>query len=247
MSKPVFLVAGVGNASGTGSHAARLFARSGYTVALLARSADSLNALADEIKKEGGDAVSIPIASYSPADIASAFEELSTKLPHPQYALRVALFNSSHAVFKSFLELTPEDISTSLSVNVETSFAFARGAILSFQQNEPAENGARGTLIFTGATASTRGNVMTSAFAASKHALRALSQSLAKAYGKEGVHVAHAIIDGRIYNTNHDHSSTDADLRLHPSDIADAYLYLAKQNKSAWTWELDLRPAHEKW
>lgn len=106
--------------------------------------------------------------------------------------------------------------------------------------------GAKGTLIFTGATASLRGNTTTALLATGKHAIRALSQSLNKEFGKENIHVCEAIIDGWIYN---DHTKeilagrgigeSDTDKILIPETIAENYLYLAHQKRSAWTWELD--------
>ncbi|THH07724.1 hypothetical protein EW146_g9223, partial [Bondarzewia mesenterica] len=113
------------------------------------------------------------------------------------------------------------------------------------------EKGKRGTLLFTGATASLRGNVTTSAFATGKFGLRALAQSLSKEFGKENIHVAHVIIDGGIV-TDRSRARGEAwvnnpDVRLEPDSIAKAYQYLTEQDRSAWTWELDLRPAHEKW
>jgi len=125
---------------------------------------------------------------------------------------------------------------------------------VAFKDLELNEVGKRGTLIFTGATASIRGNVVTSAFAAGKHGLRALSQSLAKEFGKQNIHVAHAIIDGGILTdmarqrmTPEQAANPDPDARLTPEAIANAYLFLTRQDRSAFTWELDLRPAHEKW
>lgn len=94
-------------------------------------------------------------------------------------------------MFKKFLDVTPEDIEQSTQVNIIAAFAFSRQAILTFKENEiEAGNGKRGALVFTGATASLRGNVFTSAFASSKFALRALSQSLSKEFGKENIHVS---------------------------------------------------------
>jgi len=112
--------------------------------------------------------------------------------------------------------------------------------------------GARGTLLFTGATASVRGNVTTSAFSAGKYALRSLSQSLAKEFGKQNIHVAHAVIDGGILTERSaklrgEEWAKDEDRRLSAEGIAEAYVYLTHQPRSTWTWELDLRPAHENW
>ena len=99
------------------------------------------------------------------------------------------MWNAGSGVWKPFLDVTEKDITTSLQVNVTAAFAFSRGAILAFKQNRLDETGSRGTLIFTGATAAIRGNVTTSAFAAGKFGIRALSQSLAKEFGKENIHV----------------------------------------------------------
>jgi len=102
------------------------------------------------------------------------------------------VFNAAHAAWKPFLDITEADIEGSTDVNINASFAFSREAILAFKENDiDQENGAKGTLIFTGATSSLRGNKTTSAFSAGKFALRALSQSLGKEFGKENIHVRH--------------------------------------------------------
>ena len=111
--------------------------------------------------------------------------------------LRVALFNAGHGVWKPFLDITEEEQRAALEINVLTAFAFSREVLLEFTKNDfeqPSEGGKagarkRGTLIFTGATASLRGNTTTSVFAAAKSGLRALSQSLAKEFGKQNIHV----------------------------------------------------------
>jgi len=250
--KRVLVVAGLGNGSGTGAATARLFAKQGYSVALIARG-DSVSTIAEEINSSGGQATPFPIASYSHDDVTAAWTGIHAKFPKPEYVIRVALFNTAGFVWKPFLELTPDDIQTSLQTNVAGAFSFARGAIQAFKENDIEEsNGKRGTLLFTGATASIRGNVLTSAFAAGKFGVRALSQSLAKEFGKENIHVAHSIIDGGILmNVQRARQSAewiaDENVRLNPESIASAYLYLVNQDRSAWTWEIDLRPAHEKW
>ncbi|PPQ69120.1 hypothetical protein CVT26_003568 [Gymnopilus dilepis] len=250
--KRVLVVAGLGNGSGTGAATARLFAKQGYTVALIARG-DSTKAIADEINGAGGQATPFPVPSYSHDDLTAAWTAIHAAFPKPSYIIRVALFNAAGFVWKPFLELTPEDVQGSLQTNVAAAFSFARGAIQTFKQNDIEEsNGKRGTLLFTGATASIRGNVLTSAFAAGKFGVRALSQSLAKEFGKENIHVAHSIIDGGILmNLQRARQSQEwianENVRLNPESIANAYLYLVNQDRSAWTWEIDLRPAHEKW
>ncbi|RPD59548.1 NAD(P)-binding protein [Lentinus tigrinus ALCF2SS1-6] len=253
-TRPLFVVAGIGNGSGTGAAAARLFAQKGYRVALIARNADSLNRLAGEINSAGGEAAGFPISDYSYGATLSVFDNIAAHKwsSAGSSSLRVALWNAGSGVWKPFLDVTEKDVETSLQTNVTAAFAFSRGAVLAFKQNDIDERGKRGTLLFTGATAAIRGNVTTSAFAAGKFGLRALSQSLAKEFGKENIHVTHAIIDGGILTDRSSSYRDEAwinnpDLRLDANSIAKSYLYLVEQDRSAWTWELDLRPAHEKW
>ena len=135
--------------------------------------------------------------SYSDDHIASAWEAVHAKFPKPKYIIRVALFNVAHGVWKPFLDITPQDVQDCLQINVAAAFSFTRGAILSFKDNDIEQpNGKRGILIFTGATSSARGNAVSSAFAAGKFGTQALSQGLAKEFGKEEIHVAHV----RLYH-----------------------------------------------
>jgi len=250
--KPIVVVAGVGNGSGTGAATARVFAEAGYRVALIARNADHLKNTAQEINAAGGEAAPFPVAAYDAPSIEGAFTNIKSRWPSSQ--LKVAVYNAAHGVWKPFLELKDEDVEQSVNINIRAAFAFARQSILAFQQVQELDaNGKRGTLIFTGATASLRGNTTTSAFAAGKHGLRALSQSLNKEFGKQNIHVAHVIMDGVILTDRTKGFKNDAEweknenARLHPESIAKSYFYLANQDRSALTWELDLRPAHEKW
>jgi len=228
------------------------FAKNGYSVALVARGSQVVNSIAEEINSSGGEASPFPVPSYSHEDITSIWSAIQTRFPKPEFAIRAAVFNAGEPVFKGFLEITPDEIQSSLQVGA-AAFSFSRGAILAFKGNGIEEtNGKRGTLIFTGATASLRGGPLTSAFSVGKHGVRALSQSLAKEFGKENIHVAHSIIDGGILTAfSRQYKSEDwaqnEDLHLRPDSIASAYWYLTQQDRSAWTWELDLRPAHEKW
>jgi len=249
--RSIFVVAGVGSGSGTGGSSARLFAQAGYQVALIARNAEQLKKTAEEINASGGEAAAFPVASYDHESIHRAFEDIKKHWKGSD--IRASLFNIGAGVWKPFLDITPQDIKRSLDDNVVAGFAFARESILAFKALEVNEVGKRGTLLFTGATASLRGNVTTSAFSSSKFALRALSQSLAKEFGKEDIHVAHAIIDGGILTDGSGEYRKDPEWeknetkKLNPASIAKSYLYLTRQDRSAWTWEIDLRPAHEKW
>ncbi|KAK0184268.1 hypothetical protein F5146DRAFT_1106137 [Armillaria mellea] len=223
----------VGGSSSVPSSFIRLFAKQGYAaIALIAHGADSLKGLSGEINTAGGTA-----ASYSTTGINTAFTPIRAQ--YQGQPLRVALYNAGHGVWKPFLDITPEDVEANI--------------IEAFQVNEVDEKGRRGSLIFTGATASVRGDVTTSLFSAGKHALRALSQSLAKEFGKKNIHVSHAFIDGGILTNlpcqrrNDPEWEQNKDATLSPDGIAESYLHLVKQPRSTWTWELDLRPAHEKW
>ena len=136
-------------------------------------------------------AAAFPLPDYSYKSTLSVFDSIFAHqwATTAKSEFRVAVWNSGAGIFKTFLEVTEEDIQDSLQTNVTAAFAFSRRAILAFKDNQLDENGSKGTLIFTGATAAIRGNVWTSAFAAGKFGVRALSQSLAKEFGKENIHV----------------------------------------------------------
>ncbi|KAF9002190.1 NAD(P)-binding protein [Cyathus striatus] len=246
--KKVIVVVGLGNGTGTGGSTARLFAKKGYSVALIARGADHVKNLAEEINASGGEAAPFPIDAYTHETFSTAWGAIRNRFPKPRYVINAALYNASHGVWKPFLDVKPEDIEAALNVSVVGAFAFSKEVIQEFKGNDIDESGKRGTLLFTGATASLRGNVTTSAFAAGKFGTRALSQSLAKEFGKQNIH---AIIDGSILTDRSKNRGPEweknEDVRLNADSIASSYLYLVNQDRSAWTWELDLRPAHEKW
>ncbi|KAF8310390.1 NAD(P)-binding protein [Clavulina sp. PMI_390] len=243
MAARILVVAGIGAGKGTGGAVARKFAANGYKVALIARGADSLNKLSAEIKSAGGSAAPFPVAAYSSSELSSAFSKIKAEWPNA--ALRVAVYNVGEGIWKEFLDITETDLEKIKVATIDGAFAFSKEAIKAFKEVDLDERGTRGTLIFTSATAATRGNVLTSAFASGKFAERALSQSLAKAYGKENIHVSNVIIDGSIATERNDKGNPDE--QLQPEAIAEAYEYLANQHRSAYTWEMDLRPSHEKW
>ncbi|KAI0636066.1 NAD-P-binding protein [Trametes polyzona] len=256
-ARPLLIVAGIGNGTGQ-CPIPRIFSKAGYRVAIIARDAEHLNRLVTELSTSGGEVPAFPIPEYTYEGTMRVLDSIAQhRWPSAAASeVRAALWNVGVNVFGSFLAVTEKDITDSLQVHVTAGFAFARKVILAFKENALDENGCRGTLLFTGATASVRGNVLTSAFAAGKFGIRALSQSLAKEFGKENIHVAHIIIDGSILTdlTLSRRSGeageawkADPNVRIDAESIAKSYLYLTQQDRSAWTWELDLRPAHEKW
>ena len=141
-------------------------------------------------------AAAFPITDYNYQEVQGAFRAVRARWPHAD--IRVALFNAGFAVWKPFLQITEDEIDRVVDTNIKAAFAFSREAITAFQGQALDERGKRGTLLFTGATASLRGNTTTSAFSAAKFALRSLSQSLNKEFGKENIHVC---IRGRIVFT----------------------------------------------
>ncbi|KAF9037427.1 NAD(P)-binding protein [Rhodocollybia butyracea] len=243
-SRPWVLIAGLGKAAGLGAASAQLFAKSGYNIALLSRGRHALEGFAQDLRTQSGvEVASFATRSYKPQDLKDAMDNIWPSLKSDaEGGIRAAIWNTGFAIFKPFLSTTPEEVNQSLMLNTEAAFMFSRECLLQFQNNSvDLETGKKGTLIFTGATAATRGSAFTSVFSATKSANRALSQSLAKEFGKEGIHVAHALIDGRIQRDDAE------EFGLKPESIAKAYLNLVKQERSAWTWELDLRPANERW
>jgi NAD(P)-dependent dehydrogenase (short-subunit alcohol dehydrogenase family) len=131
-----------------------------------------------------------------PRDLSATFSQIRDKFPAPTFSIRTALFNVGQGIWGPFLSITPEQVQETLDMTVMGAFAFAREVVLKFKENDLSTaadvgvgEGKRGMLIFTRATASIRGNVTTSASAAAKHGVRALSQSLAKEFGKDGIHV----------------------------------------------------------
>ena len=164
--------------------------------------------------------------------------------------MKAAIFNASGKfVRKPFLELTEEEFNYGLDVSGRGAFLFSSNflpLLLKGVQSNPTHPPA---LIFTGATASVKANAMMSSFATGKYALRALSSSLAKEFGPQGVHVSHAIIDGVIDIPRTKEWMKDAgpDAKISAEAIADSYWYLHTQPRSAWIWEIDIRPYVEKW
>ncbi|HKJ21709.1 MAG TPA: SDR family NAD(P)-dependent oxidoreductase [Gammaproteobacteria bacterium] len=232
----VAVVLGVG--PGLGRAVARRFAAGGYAVGLMARGEDKLEPVQREIEGGGGKAVSIPCDVTDPASVAAGFEQLRRALGDPH----VYIHNAGAFHMGRLLEVSPEQFEQCWKAN-------CYGGFLGAQQALPAmlTRGA-GTVILTGATAALRGAAGFSCLAVGKFGLRAVAQCLAREYGPQGIHVAHVVLDGQIDTPKLRRRDPDRarETLLDPQAIAETYWQLHAQAPSAWTLELDLRPAVEK-
>jgi NAD(P)-dependent dehydrogenase (short-subunit alcohol dehydrogenase family) len=223
----------VGVGPGLGAALCRGLARAGYTVAGLARSTDFLGQLAGAMAAE-----ELEFSGYScdvtDADqVRAAFEELRGRVGVP----RVLVYNAGAFLMKPLAETRDQDFVHLWEVN-------CRGAYLCSRQVVSAMiDAGRGTIVFTGATASVKPGAQFAAFGSSKAALRGLALGMARELGPQGVHVAHVIIDGVIWTSRTRTMSGVSEANtLRPEDIVEAYLALIRQPRSAWTLEMDLRP-----
>lgn len=235
MSERVAAVLGVG--PGLGAAISRRFAREGFAVALLARNEESTASVREEIERAGGEALAVEADATDAASVASAFKSIKSSLGEPE----VFVYNAGAFRMGGILEVSPEDFDTCLKANCAGAFYAAQSVLPAMLER------GRGTVILTGATASLRGSANFSALATGKFALRALAQSMARELGPRGIHVAHAIIDGQINTPRVRGMSPDRDAStmLSPDAIAESYWQLHLQDPTAWTLELDLRPAVE--
>jgi len=242
-TRGVCLVVGVGD--GLGSALARAFAAEGHTVCMTrrARHLEDLQALAADIAKSGGKAHAYGVDARSEEEMVGLFETIEREVG----PLEVVVFNIGANVRFGIRETT-----TRVFTKVWEMACFA-GFIAGREAAKAMVPRGKGTILFTGATASVRGRDGFAAFAAAKHGLRAVAQSMARELGPEGIHVAHVVIDGAVdgvfIRENRDNvDELLADSRiLRPEDIAQSYVALSRQPRSAWTHELDLRPWSEAW
>ncbi len=233
MSNPVCVVTGVG--PGNGAAFSQRFAREGYRVAMLARSADALAGFEARIAGARGYACDVADAT----SVRECFERVRAELG----PVEVLVHNAGSGVFASFLDATPAQLEQAWRVNVLGLFLCGREAVADMQK------AGRGAIVVSGATASLRGGAGTAAFASAKAAQRSLAQSMARQLGPQGIHVALVVIDGviDIPRTRALLADRPDDFFLKPDAIADSVYQLATQDRSAWTFELDVRPFGEKW
>lgn len=241
--KPSCLIVGAGD--GVGSAIARAFAREGLAVCITrrARNLESLEAVAASIRAEGGEAHAFGVDARNEAEMIALIDRIESDIG----PLQVVVFNIGANVRFPVVETTAQVYSKVWEMAALAGFFTGREAARVMTPR------GKGTILFTGATASTRGGAGFSAFAGAKAALRQLAQSLAREIGPRGVHVAHVVVDGMIDGTfarsiaPDIQTLLDEDAILKPDEIARNYVWLHNQQRSAWTFELDLRPWKENW
>ena len=228
------LVAGAGQ--GLGKAMAKRFAREGYAVALAARNEERLSSLASEL-----DASAFPADLTRESEVANLFEQVEARLG----AIEAVAFIAATRVQGPFAELSAADFENVWRQSCLSGFLVGREAARTMLPR------ARGSVIFTGASGSTRGRAHFAAFAAAKGGLRFMAQSMARELGPKGIHVATVLIDGAIASERmwRDHrermEKLGADGALQPEAIAETYWQIHNQPRSAWTHEVDLRPWKE--
>ncbi|EZQ17865.1 short-chain dehydrogenase [Halopseudomonas bauzanensis] len=233
---PVAVVIGAGDA--TGGAIARRFAREGFTLCVTRRQADKLEPLVSDIAAAGGAAHAFGCDARSEEQMVALFSDIERDIG----PIEVVVFNIGANVRFSITETTERVYRKVWEMAALSGFLTGREAAKAMLPR------ARGTIIFTGATASLRGGNGFSAFAGAKFALRALAQSMARELGPQGIHVAHPIIDGAIDtafirdNFPERYALKDQGGILDPEHIADQYWQLHCQPRDCWTHELDLRP-----
>jgi NAD(P)-dependent dehydrogenase (short-subunit alcohol dehydrogenase family) len=231
----------IGAGPGLGSSLARKFAKEGHHVFAVRRErhTQELNSLCDEIKDSGGLATAMPADARDEEQVKNLFSEISKS-----GSIDCLVFNIGANVFFPIEETTSRVFRKVWEMATFAGFLAGREAAKHMKD--------KGTIIFTGATASKRGGSGFAAFSSAKFGLRALAQSLARELGPKGIHVAHTIIDGAIdhpwikENFPDTYKLKEVDGILNPDHIAEAYYNLHLQKKTAWTHELDLRPYMEK-
>jgi NAD(P)-dependent dehydrogenase (short-subunit alcohol dehydrogenase family) len=235
------LVVGAGDA--TGGAIARRFAREGYVACVTRRSADKLEPLVQRIRDEGGEAH----AFGSDARDEDAVTELVARIERDVAPIEVAVFNVGGNVRFPVTETTARVYRKVWEMGCFAGFLVGRQVAQAMLPR------GRGTIVFTGATASLRGGAGFAAFAGAKAALRALAQSMARELGPQGLHVAHVVIDGAIDTEfirtqfPERYALKERDGILDPDHIAETYWQIHRQPRDAWTFETELRPWIERW
>jgi len=223
------LIVGVG--AGLSASLARTFTGAGLKVALAARRAADLAPLAKEV---GGKAFACDATKRT--EVTKLFADVQAAFGAPD----VVVYNASYRTRGPFVELDPAEVEKSLIVSAFGGFLVAQEAVKHMLPR------AHGAILFTGASASVKGYAQSAPFAMGKFALRGLAQSMARELSPQGIHVAHVVIDGGIRSAARPVPADKPDSMLDPDAIAQTYLDLLRQQRSAWAWEIEVRPWVER-
>ena len=221
----------VGAGSGLSASLARLFAREGLRVALAARNTEKLAPLCAET-----GARAFACNAVEPDQVTRLFSDVDAAVGSPD----VVVYNASARARGPLVELVPDEVERAIMVSAFAGFLVAREAAAHMLPK------GRGAILFTGASASVKGYPLSAPFAMGKFALRGLAQSIARELAPQGIHVGHFVIDGAIRNPDRVEAQDRPDSMLDPDAIAASYLHMLRQPRSAWTWEVELRPWVER-
>src|ERR1041384_5579284 len=217
----------VGAGSGLSASLARLFSKNGMKVALAARSTAKLAGLTAET-----GATAFACDATQRAEVEQLFAAVGAGLGAPD----VVVYNASYRTRGPFVDLDPAEVEKAIAVSAFGGFLVAQQAA---RRMLPKGGGA---ILFTGASASVKGYAQSASFAMGKFALRGLAQSLARELSPRGIHVAHFVIDGGIRSDRRPPAPDKPDALLDPDAIAQSYLHVLQQPRSAWSWEMEVRP-----
>jgi len=221
----------VGAGEGLSASLARLFSREGIRTALAARHIEKLGALCSET---GARAFACNAADAD--EVERLFGAVERELGSPD----VVVYNASARARAAFVDLLPGDVAQAIAISAFGGFLVAQQAVRRMLPNK------HGAILFTGASASVKGYPQSAPFAMGKFALRGLAQSMARELAPQGIHVAHFVIDGGIRSAVRSEPTDRPDSMLDPDAIALSYWNVLQQPRSAWSWELELRPWVEK-
>lgn len=221
----------VGAGAGLSASLARLFANQGIRVALAARQIEKLGALCSET---GARAFACDATDAD--EVERLFGLVDREIGTPD----LVVYNASARARGAFIELLPADVANAIAISAFGGFLVAQQAVRRMLPNK------RGAILFTGASASVKGYPQSAPFAMGKFALRGLAQSSAREMSPQGIHIAHFVIDGGIRSEARTEAPDRPDSMLDPDAIAASYWNVLRQPRSAWTWELELRPWVEK-
>jgi NAD(P)-dependent dehydrogenase (short-subunit alcohol dehydrogenase family) len=232
------IVIGVGPDRGLGAQLCKRFAAEGLHIIVAGRTKSALDAVANSIQSAGGQATAVIADASREADVVALFDRAGPELD-------LAIYNAGNNTPGRIVEMEASYFEQSWRVVCFGGFLFGREAVRRMLPNKS------GTLLFTGASASLRGRPNFGAFNSSKAALRTLAQAMAKEYADDGIHVGHVVVDGAIGGEKIMKRFPDAanreDTLISIEGIVDGFVFLHKQPRRAWSFELDVRTSKEKW